>query len=267
VLAHIFARPDDDFELLGALREWMALGDRSVVDFVYGLSPKPLRKLQIAVRTEGEGELECALNRLFEVRRRALARTPLEGVVGAVEELHFSALLTSRGLMTPEEIADTRDWIEWQLAACGRGADWPTCARLLRARLDDKISLPEGEEEAPYVGYSLHKSKGLEWPTVVLPYFFRPFNGGVRRYPHLRHGRVVFDPHDAREVAEDLRAEWERLLYVGFTRAKSTLVVVDDSALWKSGFSLGRLLLNANEGRWGSIESVTLPAARRLTEN
>jgi superfamily I DNA/RNA helicase len=259
VLTHLFARPDDDFELLGALREWMDLTDKSIVDFVYGSSPKPVRKLQIARRTEGDGEVGRALNHLFEIRCQAMTRTPLEGIVWAVEELHFATLLVTRGLMTPEEIADTRDWTEWQLGTCGRRADWPTCARMLRSHLDNKMALPEKEDEAPYVGYSLHKSKGLEWPTVVLPYFFRPFDGGVRRYPHLRRGRIVFDPRDARDVAEDLRAEWERLLYVGFTRAKSTLVVIDDSALWKSGFSLGRIFVHANKERWNSIESVALP--------
>ncbi|MEI2432272.1 exodeoxyribonuclease V subunit beta [Lysobacter yananisis] len=85
---------------------------------------------------------------------------------------------------------------------------------------------------------TLHKSKGLEFGLVFLPFVAlgrEPRSGRWCEYPDPEHGRVmqlqsdVFDPdapqwQDASErAAQEARAEDARLLYVGLTRARHAL--------------------------------------------
>ncbi|MDR1433291.1 MAG: UvrD-helicase domain-containing protein [Puniceicoccales bacterium] len=70
---------------------------------------------------------------------------------------------------------------------------------------------------------TFHKSKGLEWPVVVLPFMFR------RR--QLSGGAAV-KSMPADERLKKLYANECRLLYVACTRAKSELLIVDDSEIF-----------------------------------
>ncbi|WP_046658608.1 UvrD-helicase domain-containing protein [Lysobacter capsici] len=85
---------------------------------------------------------------------------------------------------------------------------------------------------------TLHKSKGLEFALVFLPFVAigrEPRGGRLCEYPDPLHGRVlqvqseVFDPNapdwdSARErAAIEARSEDARLLYVGLTRARHAL--------------------------------------------
>lgn len=106
--------------------------------------------------------------------------------------------------------------------------------RIESADPDNEEELPRLESDADRVTVlTLHKSKGLEWPFVFLPFLATGGGGGrLRVPPHVRvheAGRQVlyFLEHEtardasacAREAAEE-RAEAVRLLYVGLTRAR-----------------------------------------------
>ena len=70
---------------------------------------------------------------------------------------------------------------------------------------------------------TFHKSKGLEWPVVLLPFMFR------RR--QLK-GVVAVKTLSKEEQFAKLYANECRLLYVACTRAKSKLLILDDSEIF-----------------------------------
>jgi exodeoxyribonuclease V beta subunit len=114
--------------------------------------------------------------------------------------------------------------------------DWLRVA-MAEADSDDEQQLLRLESDARRVQIvTLHKSKGLEYPLVFLPYV------GIGRDPKVGHHCDVPDIdgrtlhwhaggeahaaawHDASEVAKlEQRAEEARLLYVGLTRAQHAL--------------------------------------------
>ncbi len=94
-----------------------------------------------------------------------------------------------------------------------------------------------------------HKAKGLEWQTVIVPFVFRAIETKTASYPRLVHGEggreMVFRDkadYDAQAkvfVNERDRQQLQRLLYVTCTRARHTLVLVDDEVLFDGQMQRG----------------------------
>ncbi|MDR2628791.1 MAG: UvrD-helicase domain-containing protein [Puniceicoccales bacterium] len=89
---------------------------------------------------------------------------------------------------------------------------------------------------------TFHKSKGLEWPMVILPFMYRKrqLKGDMGTKSLAKEQHFV-----------ELHANECRLLYVACTRAKSRLVLLDDSEIFdekaSSGMvSSGKILLETN---------------------
>jgi ATP-dependent exoDNAse (exonuclease V) beta subunit len=89
---------------------------------------------------------------------------------------------------------------------------------------------------------TFHKSKGLEWPVVVLPFMYR-------------HRQLKSDTETKALAKEqhfmELHANECRLLYVACTRAKNKLLILDDSEIFDEKIlshmvSSGKILLETN---------------------
>ncbi len=114
------------------------------------------------------------------------------------------------------------------------------------------------DTEAPAVTVmTVHASKGLEWPVVLVPYGWDVSAGGSReQLPRGHDGRErtlyvagkgdpEYDTACAQQVAED-GGEELRLLYVAVTRAASQLLLWWQGGKNTPGAPLHRLLLGAD---------------------
>ncbi|KAF1694156.1 exodeoxyribonuclease V subunit beta [Pseudoxanthomonas koreensis] len=141
------------------------------------------------------------------------------------------------------------DWLEQVIAA---------------ASADDDAQLLRLESDARRVQVvTLHKSKGLEYPLVFLPYAGiggKPPDAGRRVVVHEGEGRVLHWKLQAEtsgwEPAVDAwkraqRAEDARLLYVGLTRARD--------ALW---LATGAFYSHAQSPLWTMVQDPAALAAR-----
>ena len=125
------------------------------------------------------------------------------------------------------------------LQSAGAGRDAMGLADLLRERIahadaDNEEELMRLESDAARVKVlTLHKSKGLEFPLVMLPFLSQAgaagprgglplarFHDGTRRVAHLKLGDAEAWKQAADREKQETRAEKLRLLYVGLTRAQ-----------------------------------------------
>lgn len=125
------------------------------------------------------------------------------------------------------------DFVDWMAKRCGGGDTDREEQSLLDVAqtINVIVSLMErGEEQDQLVLSTLHASKGLEWPHVVL--------AGVNE------GILPFATDDEPVTPERL-AEERRLMYVGITRARRTLAVS-----WLRRRKKGRELVAAKPSRF-----------------
>ena len=178
-----------------------------------------------------------------EWQDRALAwrqRWDRHGPLALVTDL--CALNAPRLLALDDGERRLTNWLQLAeaLQSAGAGHDAAGLADLLRERIahadaDNEEELMRLESDAARVKVlTLHKSKGLEFPLVFLPFLSQAgaagprsaglplarFHDGVRRVARMKAG----DEEAWKQAAEcdkrETRAEKLRLLYVGLTRAR-----------------------------------------------
>jgi ATP-dependent DNA helicase Rep len=109
--------------------------------------------------------------------------------------------------------ANVLDFVEWIARRCGGDeGEEPQSVLDVAQTISVIISLAERGDEQDVVTLStLHAAKGLEWPHVML--------AGVNE------GLLPFHSSDDEPITAERLAEERRLMYVGITRARSTLAV------------------------------------------
>ena len=243
-LAVALAEPHNGYEIAGVLREVFGHSDQELADFAQGEGAR----FHLAAPTARSGPVAETLNLLVALRER-LAGRPL---FSAMEEMVRATRLRARLLVLPESetedlAAELENLLTQAAVAEAAGATLETFADDLRTGFTATREVRATVRDAVQI-ISGHKAKGSEWDAVIVPFFSRRVTVGGPGYP-----RVLRDPRtreflaalDGGDIEADLklaldvqaRQELERLLYVALTRARHTLVLVDDRALFvgKSG--------------------------------
>ena len=234
-LATVMADPGNSFELAGVLRDIFGVSDHDLAFFARSDG----RRFQLRVPTPGGGPVEKALTRLHELRQSTLGLP-----VATAARLLETEVLGARIAVLPNASRLQED-LETALAAAaligdrdGAMAEWAAHLRTLLS------SPPEaGAREPEAIAIITNKlAKGLEWDAVIVPYLFREIKDRAEEYPRLMGERgepaaAAFAKEDVSEAAADketgaARRELARLAYVTCTRARRTLVLADDRALW-----------------------------------
>ncbi|MCA9726873.1 MAG: UvrD-helicase domain-containing protein [Candidatus Eisenbacteria bacterium] len=217
------------FEALSALRYWAGVPHAKARD----LAPDSLRE-----------RLREALRRLVGWRRRVQEEPLGLFLQELLFETHLQALVSGAG-----GGAHPRACLE-KLLELGRAyeAERGPSLRGFLARLD-ALEQSGGVDSVPHAAtggvriLTVHKSKGLEFPVVVVPQLDWRFHGKDRLASRIRIGPEYvglrrFDPELyarvdslARQTLEheqerELREEEQRVLYVALTRARERLLLV-----------------------------------------
>ncbi|HZJ14134.1 MAG TPA: 3'-5' exonuclease, partial [Chthoniobacteraceae bacterium] len=304
-LVTIMAEPAHGYEIVGVLREIFGLADHDLAVFASkmwdgcrqgeggGLRPadrptgcKPIPHWQISRPVSGSGAVADTLNLLVETRARSIA-LPL---FSAIEELVRATQLRERLLILPaEEFEDLSseldDLLTLAAAAEAQASTLPEFAAELRTRFATTREVRPGASDAIQL-ITCHKAKGSEWQAVVVPFFGRGILQRNRVYPRLLRDpatsevvaildRAHVDETMKQAIETQQRQELERLLYVTLSRAKHTLVIVDDRALFQQRNGLPKnaaaRLLGCAEAtdlctRFENLPTFAEPCSRTVTE-
>ena len=257
-LASIMAAPRGSYQIAGVLREVFGISDHELAAF----SQADGTRFQIAEPTGRAGIVAETLSLLAGTRARILA-LPL---FSAMQEIANRTCLRDRLLALPAEEfenapAELDDLLTLAASAEALGQTLADFAESLRADFNAIREVRTTARDAIQL-ITIHKAKGSEWQAVIVPFFARGVRQRSRGYPRLlRHpGTGAIQPAlDAEDIDGDLkelldvesRQELERLLYVALTRAKHTLVLAHDHAIFsgKTGLSKNApaRLLNCTE--------------------
>jgi ATP-dependent exoDNAse (exonuclease V) beta subunit len=275
-LIWVAAHPEDSFEIAGVLREILGVSDSDMALQTGGNGDK-LRLDRPAAG--GDGAVETALKNLREACARADAMPLHQAVHQLLEKTHLRERLHSIVEMELEN-AD-RELDDFLAVIAGRSAEGATLAELAKELRLGLAQVHPAEEEIRNAIQLLtsHKAKGLEWQVVIVPYVFRTIESKSPPYPRIVSGEegreiVCRDKADFASQAQAFvtgreRQQLQRLLYVMSTRAKRTLVLIDDEALFaaqtrRAGWSAGELLGffgTENRDAWTALpETPSLPA-------
>jgi ATP-dependent exoDNAse (exonuclease V) beta subunit len=274
-LIWVAAHPEDSFEITGVLREILGVSDCDMALYTGGDGDK--LRLDRPAPT-GEGPVEIALENL----REACARADAMPLHQAVRQLLEKTLLRERLNAISEMVLENadRELDDFLAVIAGRSAEGvtlPELAEQLRLGLAQVHPAEEEIRDAIQLLTS-HKAKGLEWQAVIVPYVFRTIESKAMPYPRVVsveaareivcRGKTDFASQAQAFVTGRERQQLQRLLYVMSTRAKQTLVLVDDEALFtgstrRAGWSAGELLGfcdGENRSAWTALpETASLP--------
>ena len=238
------AEPRNGYEIVGVLREVFGHSDQELADFAQGDGTR----FHLTGPTTRPGPVAVTLAALTALRSR-LAGRPL---FSAVEEMIRATRLRERLLVLPESaseglVAELEALLTQAATAEAGDATLESFADELRASFTSTREVRATIRDAVQI-ISGHKAKGSEWDAVIVPFFARlvvvrtPPYPRVVRDPRTRDFRAALDGDD---IDAELKAaceqrdrqELERVLYVALTRARHTLVLADDRALFsgKSG--------------------------------
>jgi ATP-dependent helicase/nuclease subunit A len=243
-LVVVLAQPRNGFEIVGVLREVFGLSDQALADFGQGKG----RRFQIALPNVRGGIVGETLNTLAKLRADVVAQplfTALQTMVAVTK-------LRERLLALPSDIYEglDKDLANLLTRAATAEADGATLDAFATDLTLDFSSTRDVRTTIPHAVQIIsgYKAKGSEWDAVIVPYFARGVTVKAAPYPRMLrhpHTREYMAALDGGDVNEDLksaletkaRQELERLLYVALTRARHTMVLVDDRALFcgKSG--------------------------------
>jgi len=269
-VARVLADGRDTLALGALLRgPLVGLTDEQLLDIVWGL-PRPddaqdrLPRLTLHMPTDAINNplARDIVEKLQALRRRAHATTPHEILSQAIDVLRVRPILLARHRGQAERVLSNVDlFLSFAKAYAVRGLR--AFAETMRTSWEDEERAVEGRPDAQEESvalYTMHASKGLEWPIVV------PINTMTTiTYKETavidRETEQFYCPvfgvaptgyAEAREAEKaELERERVRLWYVAATRARELLVVP-------------RANIPAGSSTWISLVDLTLDALPTL---
>jgi ATP-dependent helicase/nuclease subunit A len=238
-LCTIMVEAQNHYEIVGVLREVYGVSDHDLAVFSEGHG----ERFQIETPRAAAGIVSSQIRELAEIRA-AIQELPL---FAAVEQVIARTALRARLASLPPEdfkdpLADLDNLVTLAAESAASGATLADFAERLRSEMERQRPSRVSDQDAIQL-ITAQKAKGSEWDAVIVPFLSRRITGFSPRYPSIIRvpgkNEVIAALHkedreeEIREATKILRRqEMERLLYVAVTRARHTLVLALDRALF-----------------------------------
>ncbi|MEO8351885.1 MAG: UvrD-helicase domain-containing protein, partial [Chthoniobacteraceae bacterium] len=243
----MMAHPSDAFEIVGVLREVFGHSDHDLAVFAEGHG----ERFHLTAPLFPTGVVGDTLRLLAETHQRASA-LPL---YSAARDVVNATRLRDRLLTLPsEEYEGLETELDHLLTRAAQAeASGQSLAEFV-AQLREDFSAPRAVRAPRSDAVQLitaQKGKGSEWSVVLVPFLARGIRSRSSPFPRLVRPAGTGEMHPALS-REDIDAalkkllenqetqEMQRLLYVTVTRAKHTLVLIDDESLFRGKGGVSR---------------------------
>lgn len=275
-LTAVAVDPFDSFEIAGVLREIYGVSDHEIAIFVREHewnNKKEVHPLNIFYEAKVGGIVGEILTELRTVYFQAQNLSLRDALSFWVDK----CLLRDRLRLLPHAEGELLGRLDHLLFRATveeeKGSSLYEFFQMLKA---DYYSMKGDETFIPDAVqlYTCHKSKGLQWKVVVMPFFFRPILYASEPYPQFfsqdanGNVKVAVAAHPAKKEYDAFQAylrekELERLFYVSVTRSKNSLIMIDDRCLYKNyknsfGALAGMEPGGKNYNLWSSLKDEPL---------
>ncbi|MEM6820614.1 MAG: UvrD-helicase domain-containing protein [Verrucomicrobiota bacterium] len=230
-LVHVLAYPFDRFELIGVLRDIFTISDQRI----YRLHREDPNGLSLFSRSEVDRELTEILQWLCDAHASLIGQSQEKTPYGRLVRSWCDEIELESRLGALSENVDALEVFYCSAEEASRQGlsvwDWLEEQRLM---LDEKSPPMSSQEGIDLI--SCHKSKGLEWPVVVMVGLWRKIYQATPDYPVIqsrgREMRVLANKDSAgsewvNSGVQNRDEELQRLFYVGMTRTKRLLILSD----------------------------------------
>ncbi|HEY9898058.1 MAG TPA: UvrD-helicase domain-containing protein [Pantanalinema sp.] len=240
-LLRFLASPEDDLALVAVLRSpFFALSDRALLGFAAALPAAGGYWQALKALENPSAEWGRARDILGPLLRTARAESASRALQEVDRYCGYTAVLAN--LPNPvRRLADWRAFLDFVRGLEGDGTDLFPLVRRLRRLLDAEVNVPRPSLEARDAVslMTVHASKGLEWPLVVVPDLARSAPAGrdrvlldAERGVALGLGKelegsgdpALFTILKQEQLAREA-AEARRVMYVAITRARDYLML------------------------------------------
>jgi ATP-dependent exoDNAse (exonuclease V) beta subunit len=235
----VLSQPRCGYEIAGLLRELFGISDHDLAVFSAGFGGR----FQIETLTSGADVVSKTLSLLAQLRLSILSLPLFDAVREAITRTQLRERLKTLPAADFEDLDTDLDAL-LALAASSEadGVTLTEFADLLRTHYADPREVRHSRADSIQLITS-QKAKGSEWRAVIVPFLTRDIKTPAPRYPRLLRARdtvvtsVLLEPSDVTAEIDEMlerenRQEMERLLYVAVTRARHTLVLAFDEALF-----------------------------------
>lgn len=232
----IIKNPTDSAEIISLLRELFGISDVDLFLFTKtntnsNLTPSPF---QILVPNEEiSTPVSQALKKLYFLRQQITKTSPSEALKLIDHDLQFCQRVFA---IDPDKSKAETIWKNLLVFASKsevEGIGLLDFARLCLEKFTQKNTQKKSFQDAIQL-CTLHSSKGLEWPVVILPFLEKEIKSPAQSYPILLKSQnkplLISSKESPTKIAkgnnEDEYHMIQRLFYVGMTRAKQELLLV-----------------------------------------
>lgn len=274
-LCIVINAPNDSFELTGILRDIFGISDDEIATFVHHWDSDKscIHPINISQAQDlpSISFIKQSLGLLHIIRNSSLTLSLSEAVRNIIQEVDLKNRLASLPDYDTQKLFASLDKLLIQATLYEeQGLSFAEFTEVLKKNYytpDD----PETELKGHIQFYTSHKAKGLEWPVVIVPFLFRNILFPPQEYPQLiatgseYAPKIAVTDHPDKEefslLLDQYRiAELERLLYVTATRARNTLLWIDDESLFpnsKNSFAsfLKITQKNINRQTWNELNT------------
>jgi ATP-dependent exoDNAse (exonuclease V) beta subunit len=250
------AEPNNEFETVGVLREIYGLSDDAIYQYRFA-DPTVPRPLSLRAFPGSVDLIEEHLHHFHTLREIAILQPLPEAIATWVEGTQLKQRLEA----LPDGARSVRRLEQIMLSAHSavrQGLTLPEWVETLRDNLEESSAAFAPDHAEAIQLMTFQKSKGLQWDAVIVPFLGKEDAlGGQSDYPKiacppLASPQPEFKLHNGLKTsgweASDLAAatmvaqERRRLYYVACTRARHSLILIDDANVWaeekKQGWKL-----------------------------
>lgn len=208
--------PVNRFELAGVLREVFGIKSNEIIKYF----------------RNGESEICKSIDETFgELRQKRFSVSLAKFLLKIEKEFKISRKISELGIYNDKElIAQKERFIELCYVAESMNMTTLQAENFFYEQL--KLPIENEDVDKDCIQFlTFHKSKGLEWNIVILPFLYRPRK--LRGYSNDGYITKISD--------DDIYNNECRLLYVACTRAKEKLILFDDSHIFDNKKRVGMI--------------------------